>query len=783
MRGKSCRRVLILLLTCLLCVEGSLTAYASETGNMMEAAGVSVQNKPQGMQGIDISEEAILAAEMTEDEFASRFSLDETDLVAAETEMEKELGISKPQAQEVSANSISANSISANTTEVSPDRATTYATLEDAAAYMRSKMVARKEEITVRVAGKDSAAKSVKKLMDKAFEYDINGKPNEGDYLYWHMKAYAWTSPKKNSDGTYTIRLWFEYRTTAEEERYVTKKINSIVSSLNLKSSSLNDYQKVRAIYDYIMSIVQYDTYHYEVDQSYNYMYTTYEALNSGYAVCQAYATLFYRLSEEAGISARVICGNDDSKGNPTHGWNIVKIGKYYYNLDATWDDADVPTHQYFLKNMKEFTGHQRNKVNDGSSFDKKFPTASVSYPIPEVDISKQMLNVANISGSLRLIDGTDYSLASGGKMKVIFFMNPNDCAVDWVKQFFARSEFRSASYDTLFVDIFDSYHLYDPNEVSPEIMMQAIMKLAQYPQAYNFSSDCQTGLSYRNQYASLAGYPSGCVSSMAVIDANNRLRYFGYPDEALAQMDNILNEISYKGTYGSVSALKASQTQNNQVKLTWNAYSGATAYRIYRKMGSGAYCCVGTTTASNYVDEMKPKNRYTYQVYALYGSKEIAKSAETSIATKVMLLKKGKTYKVDGYKYKVLKSTSSKKTVAFTGVTNKKLTKILIPSTVTINGMKYKVTEIGASALKNNKKVKTVSIGANVTKIGKQAFYKAKNLANIVVKTKSLKSVGAKALYGISKKAEIRVPSKKYSKYKKLFKGKGQKSSVKIKK
>lgn len=73
MRGKSCKRILILLLACLLCLEGSLTVYASEAGNMMEAAGVFTQNKPQGMQGIDISEEAILAAEMTEDEFASRF--------------------------------------------------------------------------------------------------------------------------------------------------------------------------------------------------------------------------------------------------------------------------------------------------------------------------------------------------------------------------------------------------------------------------------------------------------------------------------------------------------------------------------------------------------------------------------------------------------------------------------------------------------------------------------------------------------------------------------------
>lgn len=422
MKGKMCKSFLVLLMAFLLCLESTLPVLAVENGSIMTQAGIVSGRMPEGMAPLDISEEAIAAAEVSEEEFMARFGVDNAQMEASEAEMEKALGISEPVAEEVSANTLSANS-----EEVSADKATTYATLEDAADYVRGKMVARKESVTIRVAGnKDTALKSVKKILDEVFEYDKNGAPNEGDYLYWHMHSYQWTTPSRNSDGTYSIWMGFQYRTSAAEEKFVTKKVNEIVNSLNLKSSALNDYQKVRAIYDYIMSIITYDYYHYEMDQSFNYMYTAYEALNSGYAVCQAYATLFYRLSEEAGISARVICGNDDWTGAPTHGWNIVKIGSYYYNLDATWDDSDAPTHIYFLKNMNEFTGHQRNAVNDGAAFDKQFPTSPVSYPIPEADVTDSIIDVANLSGSLTLVNGDSYSLTAGnGRAKVIFFMNP----------------------------------------------------------------------------------------------------------------------------------------------------------------------------------------------------------------------------------------------------------------------------------------------------------------------------------------------------------------------
>jgi hypothetical protein len=62
-----------------------------------------------------------------------------------------------------------------------------------------------------------------------------------------------------------------------------------------------------------------------------------------------------------------------------------------------------------------------------------------------------------------------------------------------------------------------------------------------------------------------------------------------------------------------------------------------------------------------------------------------------------------------------------------------------------------------------------------------KQAFYGCKNLKTITIKSIGLKTVGKEAFKGINAKATIKVPAKKLSSYKKLLKGKGQGSKVKI--
>lgn len=146
-------------------------------------------------------------------------------------------------------------------------------------------------------------------------------------------------------------------------------------------------------------------------------------------------------------------------------------------------------------------------------------------------------------------------------------------------------------------------------------------------------------------------------------------------------------------------------------------------------------------------------------------------------------------------------------KSVEFYKTDNKKVTKVVIPDAVTIDGRKYKVTAISNNAFNGCKKLKSVAIGKNVTTIGNKAFFKCSSLKKIVipinviklgkkvfygckrlrfvkVNTKKLKnrSVGSKAFMGIHKKAVIAVPKKAKKKYEKWLKRKGIIRTMKIK-
>ncbi len=142
----------------------------------------------------------------------------------------------------------------------------------------------------------------------------------------------------------------------------------------------------------------------------------------------------------------------------------------------------------------------------------------------------------------------------------------------------------------------------------------------------------------------------------------------------------------------------------------------------------------------------------------------------------------KSSTYTDQKITYKVTKSDAKNGTVALTKY-DKKKTSVVIPATVTINGYTFKVTQISGKAFYKNKKLKKVTIGKNITSIGAKAFQGCTSLKSMQIKSTSLKKVGGKALSGIHKKATIKVPSKKLKAYKKLFKKKGQASTVKIKK
>ncbi len=142
----------------------------------------------------------------------------------------------------------------------------------------------------------------------------------------------------------------------------------------------------------------------------------------------------------------------------------------------------------------------------------------------------------------------------------------------------------------------------------------------------------------------------------------------------------------------------------------------------------------------------------------------------------------KGTMLKVNNNIYKIKKAGKLKGEVIFVKASKNKKS-LIIPSTIKTAGITYKVTSIGAGAFKNNKKITKITIGLSVTSIGKEAFKGCNRLSRIIIRSKKLKFVGKNALKNINSSATIKVPRNKLSSYKTLFKNKGQRKKVKIKK
>ena len=120
----------------------------------------------------------------------------------------------------------------------------------------------------------------------------------------------------------------------------------------------------------------------------------------------------------------------------------------------------------------------------------------------------------------------------------------------------------------------------------------------------------------------------------------------------------------------------------------------------------------------------------------------------------------------VKGAEYKL---NTKKKTAVYLNPTSKTKTSITIPATITVDGVKYQVTEIASNAFKGCSKLKKVTIGKNITRIGKNAFKGCKKLTTVTIKTTKLtkKGIGSSSFKNIASKPTFKCPKKQKDNYK----------------
>ena len=159
-----------------------------------------------------------------------------------------------------------------------------------------------------------------------------------------------------------------------------------------------------------------------------------------------------------------------------------------------------------------------------------------------------------------------------------------------------------------------------------------------------------------------------------------------------------------------------------------------------------------------------------------------------------------GQVVAVEGLLYKIADVDE----VYVIGVGKDDITEIVIPIEININGNGYEVLQISKNAFKGNRKIKSVtinadleSIGANafyncksmtmlqinsdVCTIGSKAFYNCKTLKTIEINTSEIESIGSKAFYKTKKTGTVIVPVEMLEYYKGLLKKAKLNSKVKV--
>lgn len=183
------------------------------------------------------------------------------------------------------------------------------------------------------------------------------------DYLWYGLKSqkYSWSYSGTTTTVTYTFSFW----ETLAQVNAVSAKVTEVLSSII--TTDMNDFQKEKAIHDWIEANLAYDT---SLVQ-----HSAYAGLfGNKKTVCQGYAALAYKMLLEVGIENKIIEG---VAGSSLHAWNLVKLDGKWYHLDTTWDDPlpDVPgriTYEHY-----NLTDDQIKTVH---TWTKSYPAAVTSF-------------------------------------------------------------------------------------------------------------------------------------------------------------------------------------------------------------------------------------------------------------------------------------------------------------------------------------------------------------------------------------------------------------------
>ncbi|WP_053942220.1 transglutaminase domain-containing protein [Kallipyga gabonensis] len=120
----------------------------------------------------------------------------------------------------------------------------------------------------------------------------------------------------------------FPFSRTGDTLELMAEKCQDLVDPLK----SLDDFQKEKAIHDFLIRIVKYG------NSQADYSHEAPGAILYGIGVCEGIAKAFKYLADRSGLDSLLVFGKSKEENDENHAWNLVGLDGAYYQLDVTFD-------------------------------------------------------------------------------------------------------------------------------------------------------------------------------------------------------------------------------------------------------------------------------------------------------------------------------------------------------------------------------------------------------------------------------------------------------------
>lgn len=146
------------------------------------------------------------------------------------------------------------------------------------------------------------------------------------------------------------IEIDFEKKYTKDQIKQINEKIDSLYKELY--RADLSDKENILIFNDWLRANIEYDKVKADkikeksdVDSEFA-SDTAYGALFEGKAICSGYTDAMYLYIERLGLKQMRVLG-------VKHIWNAVELDGKWYHIDATWDDSEAKSNEYFMIDTK----------------------------------------------------------------------------------------------------------------------------------------------------------------------------------------------------------------------------------------------------------------------------------------------------------------------------------------------------------------------------------------------------------------------------------------------